>query len=98
MREPTKCFGENKGADQLCSNSAFVFATQIVQYLLYFNSKFQASSPASVTVQAGLFRTWLETQIIDFFMHRLTNDIIYGIFLGATYNKQRGVANITTEW
>ena len=29
MRKPTSCISENKGADQLCSNCAFVFATQI---------------------------------------------------------------------
>ena len=56
MRKPTKCLGENKGADQLYSNweaavtakliSPFVFATQIEKYiyLFSFNSKFQASS------------------------------------------------------
>ena len=58
MGKPTICIGENKGADQLRSNcesasqyrsnceadliSAFVFATQIVQFLFYFNPKFQA--------------------------------------------------------
>ena len=42
MRKPTKCLGKNKGADQLCSNCAFVFATQIVQYLFYFNPKLLA--------------------------------------------------------
>ena len=34
---------QNKDADQLCSNSAFVFATPIVQSLYYLNPKFQAS-------------------------------------------------------
>ena len=42
MGKPTICIGENKDADQL--RSAFVFATQIVQFLFYLNMKFQASS------------------------------------------------------
>ena len=48
MGKPTICIGENKDADQLCSNReadhAFVFATGIVQFLFYLNPKFQASS------------------------------------------------------
>ena len=48
MGKPTICLGENKGADQLRVIakliSAFVFATQIVQFLFYLNRKFQASS------------------------------------------------------
>ena len=43
MGKPTICIGENKGADQLRGN-AFVFATRIVQFLLYLTPKFQASS------------------------------------------------------
>ena len=48
VRKPDFCLGENKGADQLRGKakliSAFVFATQIVQFLLYLNQKFQAST------------------------------------------------------
>ena len=48
MGKPTICQGENKGADQLRVTakliSAFVFATRIVQFLLYLIPKFQASS------------------------------------------------------
>ena len=48
MRKPDFCLCENKGADQLRSHceadSAFVFATRIVQYLFFLNPKFQASS------------------------------------------------------
>ena len=44
MGKPTICICENKGADQLRSYCAFVFATRIVQFLFYFNPKFQASS------------------------------------------------------
>ena len=36
MGKPTICIGENK--------DAFVFATRIVQFLLYLNPKFQVSS------------------------------------------------------
>ena len=43
MGKPTICIGKNKGADQLRSNCAFVFATGIVQFLFYLNQKFQAS-------------------------------------------------------
>ena len=46
MGKQTICIGENKDADQLTAKliSAFVFATRIVQFLLYLNPKFQASS------------------------------------------------------
>ena len=48
MGKPTIYLGENKGADQLRgsreADHAFVFATQVVQFLLYLNPKFQASS------------------------------------------------------
>ena len=42
MGEPTTCIGENKGADQL--RSAFVFATQIVQFHYFLNPKFPGSN------------------------------------------------------
>ena len=44
MRKRTICICENKDADQLRSNHEFVFATWIVQYLFFLNTKFQASS------------------------------------------------------
>ena len=44
MGKPTICIGENKDADQLRGNRAFVFATRIVQFLFYLNTKFQDSS------------------------------------------------------
>ena len=48
MGKPTICICENKDADQLSGNReadhAFVFATRIVQFLLYLTLKFQASS------------------------------------------------------
>ena len=39
MRKPDFCLCKNKGADQLCS------VTRIVQFLVFLNLKFQASSP-----------------------------------------------------
>ena len=51
MGKPKICIGENKGADQLCSNCeadhAFVFAPRIVQFLFYLNPKFEASIDSS---------------------------------------------------
>ena len=52
MGKPTIGIGENKDADQLRGNPEadqrlcfrYVFATRIVQFLFYFNPKFQASS------------------------------------------------------
>ena len=39
-RKPDFCLWENKGTNQLCNNSAFVFAAAVVQFLLFLNSKF----------------------------------------------------------
>ena len=45
VRQPTLCICVNKGAGQLRSNfEAFVFATQIVQFLFFLNPKFPVSS------------------------------------------------------
>ena len=47
MGKPKICIGENKDADQLRGNREAdqrVFATRIVQFLLYLTPKFQASS------------------------------------------------------
>ena len=41
MGKPTICIGENKDAKLI---SAFVFASRIVQFLLYLTPKFQTSS------------------------------------------------------
>ena len=47
MRKPAFCTSENKDADQLRATtkliSAFVFDTQLVQFLYFINQKFQAS-------------------------------------------------------
>ena len=44
MGKPTICIGENKGAVTAKLISAFVFATRIVQFLYFLNSKFPVSS------------------------------------------------------
>ena len=44
MGKPTICICENKDAVTAKLISAFVFATQIVQFLFYLNPKFQDSS------------------------------------------------------
>ena len=46
MRKPAFCICENKDADQFRGNrnSAFVFATWIVQFLFFLNPKFLASN------------------------------------------------------
>ena len=51
MRKTDSCLCEYKGADQLCSYCAFVFATWIVQSLLLLNPIFQASSLFSQTYE-----------------------------------------------
>ena len=38
--EKTICICDNKGTDQLCSYSAFVLHTRIVQFLYFLNPKF----------------------------------------------------------
>ena len=43
MRKSAFCICENKDTDQLRSNSALIFATQIVQSFYFLNPKFQAS-------------------------------------------------------
>ena len=63
-------YAKSKDADQLCSyctadQHLFFFNTKIVQFLFFFNPKFQASS-LLVTAQAGLCWTWLETKIVVF--------------------------------
>ena len=67
MRKPTFCICEIKGADQLSRVtakliSAFVFATQILQFLCFLNPKFLASSHLLClysSVYVGFLITWL---------------------------------------
>ena len=76
MRKPTIWMCENKDADQLCSDCTadqrlcFRHTDSTISSSTLIYPKFQASSFA-VTVQPGLCRTWWETQIVCFLMHRL---------------------------
>ena len=47
MRKPDFCIGENKGADQLRSKCAYVFATQIVK-LVFIKSEISSFYQSSV--------------------------------------------------
>ena len=77
MGKPTICIllGENKGADQLRSNceadQRLCFRYTDSTNPLLFKSKISRIYPSSVTVKAGLCRTWSETQIVGFLTHRL---------------------------
>ena len=75
MRKITICIGENKGADQLGSNcqadQCLYFRYTGCTIPLLSKSKILSLYPSSELVQAGLCRTWSETQIVDFLMHRL---------------------------
>ena len=75
MGKPTICICENKDADQLRGNREadqrlyFHYTDNTVSPLS--KSKISSFYPAPVTVQAGLYQTWSETQIVGFLMHRL---------------------------
>ena len=64
----------NKGADQLRSNCeadqrlCFRYTDSTIPLLS--KSNMSGLYPSSVTVQPGLCRTWSETQIVGFLMHR----------------------------
>ena len=69
------CLCENKGADQLCSNCTadqrlcFRYSDSTIPLLLI--AKISSIWPASVTVQAGLCRTWSEIPKTGFLASRL---------------------------
>ena len=75
MRKPDFAYAKTKAqiscavAAQLIQ--AFVFAARVVQSLFFLNSKSQAFSFFSVTVQAGLCQTWSETPKTGFLVSRL---------------------------
>ena len=90
MGKPTMCIGENKGADQLRSNCeadqhlCFPYTNSIIPLLL--KSEISRFYPSSVTVQAGLYWTRSESQIVGFLMHRLiclilVSSIVHKIYL-----------------
>ena len=75
VRKPTICLCENKDADQLRGDReadqrlCFRYTDSTFPPLLIPKlSRFWVSS---VLVQAGLCRTWSETQIVGFVTHRL---------------------------
>ena len=69
MRKPAICKGENKAADQLCSNCT---ADQHLCFrcmdstILLLKSEISSFEPASVTVQACLSLTWSEPILLVF--------------------------------
>ena len=75
MRKPTICICENKGADQLRNNCeadhrlCFCYMDSTIP--LFLKAEIARAYPSSVAAQAGLCRTWSETKIVDFLMHRL---------------------------
>ena len=74
MRKPDFCLCENKGADQLRSNCeadqrlCFRYTDSTLSLLI--KSEISSFYAASGTVHVGLCRTWSETQIVGFLMHR----------------------------
>ena len=89
MRKPTKCLGENKGADQLCSNCTadqrlcFRYTNSIMSLL--FLPKISGFYPASVIIQPCLCRTWLEPKLLvflctgSFLFHSLSRHLSRGV-------------------
>ena len=80
MRKPTICISENKAADQLRDNreadQRLCFRSTDSTISLLLKSEISSFQPASVTVQPGLCRTWSETQIVGFLMHRLICEFV----------------------
>ena len=80
IRKRTICICENKDADQLCSNCTADYCTAdqrlCFRYTdstipLLLKSEISSFQPSSVTVQADLCQTWLESQIVGFLMQCL---------------------------
>ena len=80
MGKPTICIGENKGADQLRSNceadQRLCFRYTDSKIPLLSKSKISSLYLSSVTVQAGLCRTWSEPKLL-FFSRTGSNRISY---------------------
>ena len=70
MGKPAICIGENKGADQLCSNCeadqrlCFRYTDSTIRRLS--KSKISSLYPSYMTIQAGLCRTWSEPKLLVF--------------------------------
>ena len=79
MRRQTTCIGENKDADQLCSNCTadqhlfFRYTDSTIPLLP--KSEISSFYPSSVTVQSGVCQTWSETQIVGFVIQRLISSL-----------------------
>ena len=71
IRKQTIYICENKGTVQLRSISAFAFATRIVQFLFFFNLKFQAFLTFFCDCTARFVSDLIGTQIVGFLMHML---------------------------
>ena len=75
MVKPTKCLGENKGADQLRSNCeadqrlCFRYTDSTLSLLI--KSEISSFYAASGTVHVGLCGTWSETPKTGFLASRL---------------------------
>ena len=86
MRKPTICIGKNKGADQLHSNCeadqrlCFRYMDSTISLRL-LKPKVSRFWLYAVTVQPGLCRTWLETQIVCFLMRRLNLYFYHYLFI-----------------
>ena len=76
MRKPMICIGENKSTDQLRADQRLCFRYTDSRIPLLLKSKISSFYPYSVTVQAGLCRTWSETQIVGFLMQRLICQLV----------------------
>ena len=85
MRKPGFCICENKGADQLCSNCTadqhlcFRYSDSTIPLLL--KAIISNLYPASVTVQAGLCRAWLDPPKTSFLALRLIVKLSVCLFL-----------------
>ena len=85
-RKPNFCLGENKGADQLCSNCTadqrlcFRYTDHTIPLIRL--SKISSFQSFAVTVQAGYCRTWSETHKTGFLASLLILwDVLYCSFL-----------------
>ena len=70
IRKQIIFIGENKAADQLCCNCTadqpLCFRCTDSTILFLLKSEISSFTPASVTVQAGLCQTWLESKLLVF--------------------------------
>ena len=70
IRKPTICIYKNKDADKLCNNCTADQRLCFYTIPYFLKSEISNFKPASVTVQAGLYQTCSQTQIVFFLMQR----------------------------